>query len=253
MNAIEVEGLTVHYEKRSILWDLSFSLPLGTICGVAGPNGAGKSTLLKAAVGLVKPQAGRISFMDQPIEKMRKRIAYIPQRESIDWDFPITASDVVLMGRYNRFGILSRPRKADQDAAACALEQLGMSAFADRQISHLSGGQQQRLFIARALVQQPDIFLMDEPFNGVDLATEISIVELLQRLKSDGKTVLIVSHDLLNAEKYFDHLLLMNRRLIACGPINQIFNADNLAQTFGKRQCLLDDAIALSAKTRFGM
>jgi manganese/zinc/iron transport system ATP- binding protein len=253
MNSIEVEGLTVHYDKRSILWDLSFSLPTGIICGVAGPNGAGKSTLLKAAVGLVKPQAGRITFQGQPLNKMRQQIAYIPQRESIDWDFPITASDVVLMGRYNRFGFWGRPRKADQDAAACALEQLGMSAFADRQISQLSGGQQQRLFIARALVQQPDIFLMDEPFNGVDLATEKSIIEILWRLKNEGKTILIVFHDLLNAEKYFDHLLLINRRLIACGPIDQIFNSKNLAQTFGKRQCLFEDATSLSAKTRFGM
>ncbi len=252
MNSIEIEGLTVHYEKRPVLWDLSFSLPTGIVCGIAGPNGAGKSTLLKTAMGLVKPLSGRISFLGQPLSKMRKRIAYIPQRESIDWDFPITASDVVLMGRYNRFGLLGRPRMADREAAARALDQLGMSALADRQISQLSGGQQQRLFIARALVQEPDILLMDEPFSGVDLATEKSIIELLHRLKKEGKTILIVFHDLLNAEQYFDYLLLLNRRLIACGPLDQTFNQDYLTRTFGKNQCLFDEATALSAKTRIG-
>ena len=154
MNSIEVEGLTIHYEKRSVLWDLSFSLPAGIICGIAGPNGAGKSTLLRAAIGLIRPQAGRIAILGRPIDEMRRQIAYIPQRESIDWDFPITAFDVVLMGRYNRFGFFGRPRKADRDAAALALEQMGMSGFADRQINQLSGGQQQRLFIARAVTSQ---------------------------------------------------------------------------------------------------
>jgi manganese/zinc/iron transport system ATP- binding protein len=253
MNSIEIESLTIHYERRSILWDLSFSLPTGILCGIAGPNGAGKSTLLKAAVGLIRPQSGRILFFGQPFEQVRKKIAYIPQRESIDWDFPITAFDVVLMGRYNRFGFWGRPRKADRDAAQCALEQLGLAEVAERQISQLSGGQQQRLFIARALVQQPDIFLMDEPFSGIDLATEKSIIDLLRILKSNGKTILIVFHDLPNAENYFDYLLLLNRRLIACGPIDQVFTEERLAQTFGKRQCLFDEATSLSAKTHLGI
>ena len=252
MNSIEIEELTVHYEKTPVLWDVSLTLPTGIVCGIAGPNGAGKSTLLKALMGLVQPLSGRINFLGQPLSKMRKRIAYIPQRESIDWNFPITASDVVLMGRYNRFGILGRPRRADREAAKRAIEQLGMSAFSDRQISQLSGGQQQRLFIARALVQEPDILLMDEPFNGVDLATEKSIIELLHRLKKDGKTILIIFHDLMTAEQYFDYLLLINRRLIACGPLNQTFTKDNLMRTFGKNQCLFEEATALSAKTRIG-
>ncbi|MBF8262727.1 MAG: ytgB [Parachlamydiales bacterium] len=253
MNAIEIEGLTINYDQTSVLWDLSFSLPHGIICGIAGPNGAGKSTLLKAAVGLVKPQSGRIALLGQPLRKMRQRIAYIPQRESIDWDFPITASDVVLMGRYHQFGFWGRPRPADRAAAACALEQLGMSAFADRQISQLSGGQQQRLFIARALVQEPDLFLMDEPFRGVDLATEKSIIELLRRLKNEGKTILIVFHDLHMAQSYFDYLLLLNRRLIACGPIEATLNSQNISRAFGKSQSLFEEATALSAKTRLGM
>jgi manganese/zinc/iron transport system ATP- binding protein len=253
MNAIDIEDLTIHYERRSILWDLSFSLPSGILCGIAGPNGAGKSTLLKAAAGLVKPQSGRILFFGENFEKMRRKIAYIPQRESIDWDFPITASDVVLMGRYNRFGLWGRPRKADCDAAECALDQLGLADAAGRQISQLSGGQQQRLFIARALVQQPDIFLMDEPFNGIDLATEKSIIDLLRRLKSDGKTILIVFHDLPNADKYFDYLLLLNRRLIACGPVDQVLTEEKLMLTFGKRQCLFDEVASLTAKTHMGI
>lgn len=253
MNAIEVENLTIHYDQTPVLWDLSFTLPKGIICGVAGPNGAGKSTLLKAAVGLVKPRSGRIALLGEPLGKMRKRIAYIPQRESIDWDFPIIASDVVLMGRYHRFGFWSRPRPADRAAALRALDQLGMNACAGRQIGQLSGGQQQRLFIARALVQEPDILLMDEPFRGVDLATEKSIIELLRNLRNEGKTVMIVFHDLLNAESYFDYLLLLNRRLIACGPVSETFNSQFLRRAFGNGQCLFEEATALSAKTRLGM
>jgi manganese/zinc/iron transport system ATP- binding protein len=253
MNSIEVDGLTVNYDKTPVLWDLSFSIPVGVVCGIVGPNGAGKSTLLKAAMGLVRPLSGRISFLGQPLSKMRRRIAYIPQRESVDWDFPITASDVVLMGRYNRFGLFGRPRQADREAAARALEQLGMAPFADRQISQLSGGQQQRLFIARALVQEPDILLLDEPFSGVDLATEKSIIELLHLLRKEGKTILIVFHDLLSAEQYFDWLLMLNRRLIACGPIKETFNRECLAETFGKGQCLFEEATDLSAKTRLGV
>ena len=251
-DAIEIENLTVNYDKTAVLWDLSLSLPRGVLCGIAGPNGAGKSTLLKAAMGLVKPLSGRIAFHGQPLAKMRKKIAYVPQRESVDWDFPITVSDVVLMGRYNRLGPFGRPRKADRDAAELALQKLGMKEMAHRQISQLSGGQQQRLFIARALVQDPDILLMDEPFAGIDLTTEKAIIDLLRVLRDEGKTVLIVFHDLPCAKEYFDWLILLNRRLIACGPIGETFTREHLMKAFGKEQPLFDEASALSAQARGG-
>ena len=191
-------------------------------------------------------------FRTSRLKNAQERIAYIPQRESVDWDFPITAEDVVLMGRYNRFGFFGRPRIADRDAAARALDQLGMTPYADRQISQLSGGQQQRLFVARALTQEPDIFLMDEPFSGIDLATEHSIIEILMELKKSGKTILIVFHDLSNAEKYFDYLLLLNRRLIACGPIAETLKSDCLSRTFGTGPAIFEEATRLSVKTQIG-
>lgn len=253
MIAIEVQNLTVNYDKTPVLWDLSFSLPSGVLCGIAGPNGAGKSTFLKAAMGLVHPLSGSIFFFGQPLSKVRRKIAYVPQRESVDWDFPITAFDVVLMGRYNRLGIFGRPRSSDREAAERALKQVGMLEFASRQISQLSGGQQQRLFIARALVQDPDLLLLDEPFSGIDLSTEKAIFDLLLGLKEKGKTILIVFHDLGNAERYFDWLLLLNRRLIACGPVSETYNRECLARAFGKTQPLFEEATALSAKTLAGL
>ncbi len=250
---IEIENLTVGYDKTPILWDLSVSIPSGILCGIAGPNGAGKSTLLKAAMGLVKPLSGTITFFGQPLSKMRKKIAYVPQRESVDWDFPITAFDVVLMGRYNRLGLFGRPRKSDREAAERALKQVGMEEYASRQISQLSGGQQQRLFLARALVQEPEILLLDEPFSGVDLTTEKAIYEILLGLKEKGKTILIVFHDLPSAERYFDWLLLLNRHLIACGPVSEIYNQECLGRAFGKTQPLFEEATALSVKTISGL
>jgi manganese/zinc/iron transport system ATP- binding protein len=250
---IEVEGLTVNYDKNPVLWDLSFSLPKGILCGIAGPNGAGKSTLLKSMLGLVPILSGKISFMGEPLSRIRKKIAYVPQKESIDWDFPITAFDVVLMGRANRFGFFSRPRRADKDAAMHALTLLGMEAYANRQISQLSGGQQQRLFLARALVQEPEILLMDEPFIGVDLVTEELMIDLLRSLSKKGKTIVIVFHDLANAQRYFDWLLLINRRLISCGPVAQTYRPEILAKTFGRNQTLFDEAAFLSAKTLSGL
>jgi manganese/zinc/iron transport system ATP- binding protein len=180
-------------------------------------------------------------------------VAYVPQRESVDWDFPITAEEVVLMGRYGRLGLFGRPRKADRMAASTALEQVGMLSYAHRQISQLSGGQQQRLFIARALVQNADLFLLDEPFAGVDLATEKAIMEILRGLKSQGKTVLIVHHDLPSVEEYFDWILLLNTRLLGCGPVKEVFTRDNLAKAFGKSQLLFDEAADLSAKSISGI
>ncbi len=244
-HAIEAEELHINYGKVSILWDLCFRIPKGLLVGIIGPNGAGKSTLLKAALGLIKPLSGKISLSGN--------VAYVPQRESVDWDFPITAEEVVLMGRYGRLGLFGRPRKADREAAAAALEQVGMSPFARRQISQLSGGQQQRLFIARALVQNADLFLLDEPFAGVDLATEKAIMALLRKQKEEGKTILIVHHDLPSVEEYFDWTLLLNTRLLGCGPVKEVFTRENLAQAFGKSQSLFDEAADLSAKSISGI
>jgi manganese/zinc/iron transport system ATP- binding protein len=246
------EELNVNYERTPVLWDVSFSIPKGLLVGIVGPNGAGKSSLLKAALGLVKPLSGKIEFLQQPISRVRQKIAYVPQRQSVDWDFPITALQVVLMGRYGKMGWFGRPRRADREAAKKALEVVGMASYADRQISELSGGQQQRLFLARAFVQNPDIFLMDEPFTGVDLTTEKEIIELLKKQKQEGKTIFIVHHDLPTVEEYFDWVMLLNTRLIAYGPTSEIFQAANLAKTFGKMPTVFDEAASLCAKKMSG-
>jgi manganese/zinc/iron transport system ATP- binding protein len=243
--AIEAEELNVNYGKTSILWDVSFQIPKGVLVGLLGPNGAGKSTLLKAALKLVKPLSGKISFSGT--------VAYVPQRETVDWDFPITAEEVVLMGRYGKLGLFRGLKRADREAAAAALEQVGLSAYAHRQISQFSGGQQQRLFIARALVQNADLFLLDEPFAGVDLATEKAIMALLRKQKELGKTIVIVHHDLPSVEEYFDWALLLNNRLHGCGPVKEIFTRKNLAKAFGKNQALFDEAAHLSAKSISGI
>lgn len=243
--AIEAEELNVNFGKTSILWDVSFQIPKGVIVGVIGPNGAGKSTLLKSALGLVKPLSGKI--------RLNGSVAYVPQRESVDWDFPITAEEVVLMGRFGKLGLFGRVKRADRDAAMNALEQVGLADFAHRQISQFSGGQQQRLFIARALIQMADIFLLDEPFAGVDLATEKAIMAILRKQQEMGKTILIVHHDLPSVEEYFDWTLLLNNRLHACGKVSEVFNRANLAKVFGKNQALFDEAANLSAKSISGI
>lgn len=243
--AVKAEDLTINYGNISVLWDVSFEIPKGKLVGIIGPNGAGKSTLLKAVLGIVKPFSGAVFSSG--------KVAYVPQRESVDWDFPITAEEVVLMGRYERLGLFGRLCKADRRAAKMALEQVGMSAYANRQISQLSGGQQQRLFLARALVQDADLFILDEPFAGIDLATEKMIMGQLRKLKDLGKTVLIVHHDLPTVEEYFDWTLLLSTRLLGCGPVKEVFTKDNLAKTFGKNQALFDEAANLSAKSVSGL
>lgn len=251
--SFEVEELNINYGKTPVLWDVSFSIPQGLLVGIVGPNGAGKSTLLKTALGLVKPLSGKIELLGEPASEARQKVAYVPQRESIDWDFPITAEEVVLMGRYGRLGLCGRLRKADREAAEHALALVGMSAFANRQIGQLSGGQQQRLFIARSLVQNADLFLLDEPFVGVDLATEKSIISLLRNQTNQGKTVFSVHHDLPTVEEYFDWVILLNTRLVACGPVSEVFNRENLAAAFGKSQALFNEAAVLSAKSISGI
>lgn len=254
MISIEVEDLNVNYGKTPVLWDISFRIPKGVLVGVIGPNGAGKSTLLKTALRLVRPISGRIDLLgESSLAKIREKVSYVPQRGSVDWDFPITAFEVVLMGRYGELGLFKRPRKADKEAALQALDRVGMLPFADRQIGQLSGGQQQRLFIARALVQNADLLLLDEPFAGVDLTTEKSMIELLKRQKEAGKTVFVVHHDLPTVEEYFDWVILLNTRLIAAGPVSEVFTKENLSYAFGKNQALFDEAATLSAKSLSGI
>jgi manganese/zinc/iron transport system ATP- binding protein len=247
-NALEAHQLTVNYDKTPVLWDITCAIPQGHLVGIVGPNGAGKSTLIKASLGLIKPISGKIEFFNLPLKEVRKRIAYVPQRQSVDWDFPITVRDLVLMGRYGRLGIMRWPRKADWEAADRYLEMVGMGPYANRQISQLSGGQQQRVFIARALLQEADIYFMDEPFAGIDLATEKTIMNILRKLKSEGKTVFVVHHDLNTVESYFDWAILLNMHLIACGPVHEVFNAENLNATYGKSFSLFDEALKLSRR-----
>lgn len=238
---IEVHDLTVAYRKKPVLWDIDFSLPEGQLIGMVGPNGAGKSTLIKAIMGLLPLSSGFVKIYGKPLETQRELIGYVPQRESVDWDFPTDALDVVTMGRYGKLSLFGRPSKEDKEIAMDALEKVGLADFARRQISQLSGGQQQRVFLARALAQDAVIYLMDEPFSGVDAATEKAIIELLGELKDKGKTLLVVHHDLNTVAEYFDWVMLLNLRLIKLGPVKEIFNNENLRTTYGGKLNLLSE------------
>lgn len=250
---LEVNQLTVNYDKTPVLWDLSLTIPPGLLVGIIGPNGAGKSTFIKAALGLVKPISGKVEFFGQPLKQVRQRVAYVPQRESVDWDFPVTVRDLVVMGRYGRLGLFHRPREADWVAVDDYLNLVGMGDYAHRQISQLSGGQQQRVFLARALLQEADVYFMDEPFTGVDLATEMVIVQMLQQLRAKGKTVFVVHHDLNTVESYFDWVILLNMRLIAYGSTQQVFTPYYLNATYGKSYALFDEALKLSQQKQTGV
>ena len=238
-SAIAIRDLTVAYQDRPVLWDVDLDVPPAVLMAIVGPNGAGKTTLIKAILGLVKPAAGQIEVLGQPYRKSRNRVGYVPQRGSVDWDFPTNVLDVVLMGRYGALGWLRRPGPTDRELALDALEKVSMRAFADRQISQLSGGQQQRVFLARALVQDADVYLMDEPFQGVDATTERAIVTLLKELRSQGKTVVVVHHDLQTVPDYFDWVTLLNVRKIASGPVDDVYNESNLRLTYGGRVAFL--------------
>ncbi len=248
---IEVHDLTVSYDKKPVLWGIDFTLPKGALCGIVGPNGAGKSTLIKSMMNLVDTSSGYVKLFDQELDAVRKQVSYVPQRESVDWDFPASVMDIVLMGRYARLGLFKKPRKADKDAAMKALEMVGMTAFSQRQISQLSGGQQQRVFLARALTQEADIYLLDEPFAGVDAATEKSIVAILKDLSQQGKTIVVVHHDLQSVETYFDWILLLNLRLVASGPTREMFTPELLEETYGGKLTLLSEVGELMKKGEF--
>jgi manganese/zinc/iron transport system ATP- binding protein len=254
MSAIVVEDLNVHYERDTVLWDISLNIPKGSLVGIIGPNGAGKSTLLKAILRIIPAFSGKVELLGLPsFQEARKKTAYVPQRNTVDWDFPMTAFELVLMGRFGHLGLFQRPKKADREAAFSALQRVGMQEFGCRQIGQLSGGQQQRLFIARALVQNADLFLLDEPFVGVDMATEKAMIALLKTQCEMGKTVCIIHHDLSTVEEYFDRLVLLNTRLVAEGPVKEVYTKENLMRTVGKNQTLFDEAANLNAQKLTGL
>lgn len=238
-SSIEVHNLSVAYNRIPVLWDIDFELPKGQIIGIVGPNGSGKSTLLKAIMGLIPISSGYAKIFEKDLSKVRDRVAYIPQRESIDWNFPATVEDVVRMGRYKKGKLFSRLSQIDKQLSLDAIDKVNLIEFKNRQIAQLSGGQQQRVFIARALAQGADIYIMDEPFVGVDIATEQTILKLLFQMKSEGKTVVIVHHDLQTVSDYFDYLVLLNTRLIAHGPTNEVMTNENLQATYGGQLDLL--------------
>ena len=230
---IKVEDLSAAYRKNTVLHQVNFEVKSGTLTGIVGPNGAGKSTLMKVMLDLHPALSGKITFYGESFKKAKKRIGYVPQRGSVDWDFPTTALDVVTMGLYGQIGWFKWPTKKHKKLAMEALEKMGMADYANRQIRQLSGGQQQRVFLARALVQNADIYFMDEPLVGVDAATERAIMAILKELKAMKKTVLVVHHDLQTVEDYFDHVLLLNRTIIEHGPTEKVFTKENIVRTYG--------------------
>jgi len=230
---LEVRDLSAAYRKNPVLADVNFSVGRGTLTCIVGPNGAGKSTLLKVMLDLHPRLTGTVSFFGTTYQKVKSRVGYVPQRGAVDWDFPADALDVVMMGLYGQIGWLRWPRRRHRELALAAMEKMGIEHLAKRQISQLSGGQQQRVFLARALVQDADLYFLDEPLAGVDAATEWAIMETLRDLKNRGKTVLVVHHDLHTVRDYFDHVLLLNRTVIAHGPTEETFNRENLARTYG--------------------
>jgi manganese/zinc/iron transport system ATP- binding protein len=237
--AIEVTDLTIAYRDKPVLWDVDMDVPAGILMAIVGPNGAGKTTMLKSILGLIKPAAGQVLVYGKPYREQRHLVGYVPQRGSVDWDFPTSVLDVVMMGRYGALGWLKRPGPVERAAAFDALDKVGMKSFAERQISQLSGGQQQRVFLARALVQDAQLYFMDEPFQGVDATTERAIVILLQELRSAGKTVVVVHHDLQTVPEYFDWVTMLNVRRIASGPVSEVFTEHNLRQTYGGKVAFL--------------
>lgn len=233
--AIEVLHLTVSYGERPALLDVSVTIEPDQLVGVIGPNGSGKSTLIKAILGFVRPDVGEVRIAGQNVDRAKGLVAYVPQRGAVDWDFPITVKEVALMGRYQQIPWYRSLRKTDHEAALDALAMVRMSDFADRQIGQLSGGQQQRVFLARALAQGADILLLDEPFAGVDAATERAILEVLERAKAAGKTLVVVHHDLTTAAEYFDNLILLKQRLYAYGPPRVVLQEELLSQVYEGR------------------
>lgn len=250
--ALQIDQLTVSYDKAPALWDVSLSVPAGELTAIVGPNGAGKSTLLKACLDLVPVLSGKVDILGEPLSACRQKVAYVPQRESVDWDFPITAFDLVLMGRYGKLGLFSRPRQADREAARSCLNQVGMLAYADRQISQLSGGQQQRIFLARALMQEADVLFLDEPMAGLDMASEKVIMDILLAMKKAGKSIFVVHHDLSTVKANFSWLILLNLRLVASGPVETTFKPDVIETAYGRSTLLFSEASRVQKEVQSG-
>jgi len=250
-NALEVNDLTVTYNQKPVLWNIGYSIPQGKMTGIIGPNGSGKTTMLKSIMGLVEPDGGSINIFGQKLKKVQHRVSYVPQRESVDWDFPISVMEVVGMGRYTKGNLFGKLSKKDQNSALEALEKVKLLEFKDRQISQLSGGQQQRVFIARALAQHAEFYILDEPFAGVDAASESAIFELLTQMKEEGKNVLVVHHDLQSAAKFFEYMIMLNTRLVAAGPTEEVFTESNLESTYGGQLNILNSIGEQLKKTAF--
>lgn len=248
---IEVHDLTVAYQRKPVLWSVDFTLPSGVLAGIIGPNGAGKSTLIKAIMGLIPISSGYIKIEDQPLNQVRNQVCYVPQRESVDWDFPASVLDIVLMGRYKHIGLFKRPKKEDKEIAMNCLKKVGMDGFYKRQIAQLSGGQQQRVFLARALAQEASIYFMDEPFAGVDAATEAAIIELLKEMRATKKTIIVVHHDLQSVPTYFNWVVMLNTRLVASGPTEKVFTTETLQETYGGKLSVLTEIGELIKKQQF--
>lgn len=246
--ALEIHDLTVAYEKKPVLWNIDFQIPPGKITAIIGPNGAGKSTLLKAVLNLIKPLSGWVEFFGNKYTEERHRIAYVPQKESVDWDFPTNVLDVALMGRYGYLGWLRRPAREDYKIALESLKKVDMLEFKDRHINDLSGGQKQRVFLARALAQEADMYFLDEPFSGIDAATEKAIVTLLKELGKKNKSIFVVHHDLETVENYFDWIIMLNVYLVASGPLKETFIPKNIHETYGGKLEILDEMQQLIEK-----
>jgi manganese/zinc/iron transport system ATP- binding protein len=237
---LSVRDLTVAYRDTPVLWDVDLEFPAGKLCAIVGPNGAGKSTLIKTVLGLVTKASGTVQFFGGDLARARRRLGYVPQRGSVDWDFPTSALDVVTMGLYGRLGWLRRPGRHERGVALNCLARVGLQDLAHRQISQLSGGQQQRVFLARALAQDAELYFMDEPFAGVDVTTERAILGVLRELRDRGRTVVVVHHDLETVREYFDWVALLNVQVVASGPVDTTFTSENLRQAYGDRMSFLD-------------
>ena len=249
---LSIHAMTVAYHRKPVLWDVDYDAPANKLIAIVGPNGAGKSTMIKAALGLVARASGLVEFWGLPYRAARSRIGYVPQRETVDWDFPVSALDVVCMGRYRAIGWCRPVGRAHRRAALECLDRVGLGGYAGRQISQLSGGQQQRVFLARALAQEAELYFMDEPFAGVDAATERAIVDVLRELRGGGKSVICVHHDLQTVAEYFDEVILLNMRVVAVGPVGEVFTRENLHRTYGGRLTLLSEAAEAIARAEAG-
>ncbi len=249
---LSVHAMTVAYDQKPVLWDIDYDAPDSSLVAIVGPNGAGKTTFVRACLGLIPRATGEVRFWGQSYESVRERVGYVPQRETVDWDFPVSALDVVVMGRYSKIGWFRRIGKRHLEVARSCLADVEMADFAERQINQLSGGQQQRVFLARALAQEADLYFMDEPFAGVDAATEKAIFTVLQKLRDAGKTVLCVHHDLPTVKEYFDSVILLNTHVVAAGVLEDTFNEENLFKTYGGRLTLLDEVSQAIARTTRG-